>query len=100
MAERKHKHEAEELVELDSEEMGYVLKPTHVEVGSGYTVSISYDQNEKPIVDLKTYGDVDLTKLKMEVARMFQNARIRQLKQTQSVTIVKKRGKKRETRKK
>ena len=95
MAEKKHKRESESLIELDSEELGFVLEPTQVEVGSGYTVSVSYDDDdEKPIIDVKTYGEVDIAKLRKEIERIFPNAQIRQLNQTQSVTIVKKRKRK------
>ena len=94
MAEKKHKRESESLIELDSEELGFVLEPTQVEVGSGYTVSVSYDENEKPIIDVKTYGEVDIAKLRKEIERIFPNAQIRQLNQTQSVTIVKRRKRK------
>ncbi|PIX32003.1 hypothetical protein COZ60_01470 [Candidatus Bathyarchaeota archaeon CG_4_8_14_3_um_filter_42_8] len=94
MAEKKHKRESESLIELDSEELGFVLEPTQVEVGSGYTVSVSYDENEKPIIDVKTYGEVDIAKLRKEIERIFPNAQIRQLNQTQSVTKVKKRKRK------
>jgi hypothetical protein len=90
MSERKHKCVPGSFIELDSEEPGFVLEPTQVEVGSGYTISISYDENEKPIVDVKTYGEVDIAKLRKEVERVFPNAQIRQLNQTQSVTVVKK----------
>jgi hypothetical protein len=100
MAEKKHKRESESLIELDSEELGFVLEPTQVEVGSGYTVSVSYDENEKPIIDVKTYGEVDIAKLRKEIERIFPNAQIRQLNQTQSVTIVKKRKRKRNIKKK
>lgn len=94
MAEKKHKRESESLIELDSEELGFVLEPTQVEVGSGYTVSVSYDENEKPIIDVKTYGEVDIAKLRKEIERIFPNAQIRQLNQAQLVTIVKKRKRK------
>lgn len=94
MAERKKKRETENLIELDSEEMGFVLEPTQIELGSGYTVSISYDENEKQIIDVKTYGKVDVTKLRREIERVFPNAKIRQLNQTCTVTVVKKRKRK------
>ena len=100
MPERKHKREPESLIELDSEELGFVLEPTQIEVGSGYTISVSYDENEKPVVDVKTYGEVDFTKLRREIERAFPNAQIRQINQTSSVTIVKKRKRKHPDRKK
>jgi len=100
MTERKQKRGSESYVEVDSEELGFDLEPTEVEVGSGYNVSVSYDENEKPIVDVKTYGEVDIAKLRREIERIFPNAQIRQLKQAQSVTIVKKRKRKTKTKKK
>lgn len=100
MPERKHKREPESLIELDPEELGFVLEPTQIEVGSGYTISVSYDKNEKQIVDLKTYGQVDIPKIRRDIERAFPNAKIRQLNQTRSVTIVKRRKRKRLTKKK
>ena len=93
MPEAKHKHEPESLIELDTEELGFVLEPTQIEVGSGYTISVSYDENEKQIVDVKTYGEVDIAKLRRDIERAFPNAKIRQLNQTRSVTIVRKKKK-------
>lgn len=100
MAERKQKRESQGFIELDSEESSFVLEPTQVEVGSGYTVSVSYDENEKPIIDIKTYGEVNIPKLRREIERVFPNAEIRQLNQTRSITIVKKRKGKRNIKKK
>ena len=94
MPERKHKREPERFIELDSGDLGFVLEPTQVEVGSGYTVSVSYDEEDKPIVDVKTYGEVDTAKLRREIERMFPNAEIRQLDKPQSI-IVRKRKRKR-----
>jgi hypothetical protein len=91
MAERKHKRE--EGTELSAEEPGFVLEPAQVEVGSGYTVCVRYDENEKPIIDVKTYGEVDISKLRREIEKAFPNAQIRRLKQTPSVTVVKERKK-------
>jgi len=94
MAEKKHKRESNSFIELDTEELGFVLEPTQVEVGSGYAVSISYDEDEKPIIDVKTYGEVNIAQIRKEIEKLFPNAQIRQLNQTQTVTIVKKRKKK------
>ncbi len=94
MAEKKHKRESSGFIELDSEELGFVLEPTQVEVGSGYAVSVSYDEDEKPIIDIKTYGEVNIAGIRKEIEKIFPNAQIRQLNQTQTVTIVKKRKRK------
>jgi len=100
MAERKQKRTPHGSIELETEETGFILEPTQVEVGSGYTVSVSYDENEKPIIDVKTYGEVDVTKVRRDIEKVFPNAQIRQLNQTHSVTIVKKRKRKRNPKKK
>jgi hypothetical protein len=94
MAEKKHKRESNCFIELDSEELGFVLEPTQVEVGSGYAVSVSYDEDEKPIIDVKIYGEVNIAQLRKEIEKLFPNAQIRQLNQTQTVTVVKKRKRK------
>jgi len=100
MAEKKHKREANDLIELDPEELGFVLEPAQVEIGSGYTVSVNYDENEQPVIDVKIYGEVNTTKLRKDIKKMFPNAQIRQLNQTQTVTIVKKHKRKPNTKKK
>lgn len=94
MGERRSKRERENVIELDSEYARFILEPTRVEVGSGYTLSVDYDETENPIVSVKTYGQVDIAKIRMEIEKVFPNAQIRQLNQASSVIIVKKsRGK-------
>ncbi|MGA2769149.1 MAG: hypothetical protein ABSF24_12685 [Candidatus Bathyarchaeia archaeon] len=93
MAERKHKRVSEDIAELD-EDAGIVLEPTQIELGSGYSLAVSYDENEKPVVDIKTYGQVDVTRLRREIEGIFPNAQIRQKGQPQTVTVAKKNKKK------
>lgn len=93
MSERKAKRN--ETVELDPEDMTFTLEPAKVEIGSGYAVNITYDEHEKPVIDIKTYGKVDLSKLQKEISEAFPHCRIRQLNQSPTVTIAKKEKKKR-----
>lgn len=76
----------------------FIVEPTNVEIGSGYTVAVSYDEEDVQIIDIKTFGQVDMAQLRRDIARHFPNAEIRRLNQTPSVTIVK--AEKRKTRKK
>jgi hypothetical protein len=94
LAERRQKRETNEPIELDSEGLGFVLEPTHVELGSGYTVSVNYDENETPIINVKTYGEVDVEKLRREIERAFPRAQIRQINPTKTITVVRKRKRK------
>jgi hypothetical protein len=98
MAERKNKRGSENAVTLDSEEVSFVLEPNHVEVGSGYTVAVNYDEDERPIVDVKTYGQVDIAQLRRDIGRAFPNAQIRRLNQARSVTVTKAKKRKEKTR--
>jgi hypothetical protein len=90
MAERKARREPENLVEIDGEETSFVLEPTQIELGCGYTLHVKYDENENPLIDVKTYGQVDIAKLRREIEKMFPNAQIRQMNGARSVTIAKK----------
>ena len=94
MGERKTKRN-ESCIELDTVDIGFILEPAKVEIGSGYAVSISYDEHEKPVIDVKTYGKVDLNKLHKEIAEAFPNCKIRQMNRSPTVTIAKKEKKKR-----
>ncbi len=94
MTERKNKRETEETIELDNEETGFILEPTQIEVGSGYTVAVSYDEHDKPIIDVKTYGQVDTAKMRREIERVFPNAKIRQHTEKPSISIARKSKKK------
>ena len=93
MAERKHKRVSEGITELD-EDAGILLEPAQIELGSGYTLSVSYDESERPVVDIKTYGQVDLVRLRREIEGVFPNARIRQKGQPQTVTVARKNARK------
>jgi len=97
---QKNKREPESPSELTPEETGFVLEPTSIEVGAAYTVQLSLDENEKTVVDVKTYGQIDQQKLRREIERMFPNAKIRQLNQNPSVIVAKKTKKKPSNRKK
>ncbi|MGD0496181.1 MAG: hypothetical protein ABSB28_09105 [Candidatus Bathyarchaeia archaeon] len=99
MAERKNKRGSENAVTVDSEDVSFILEPNHVEVGSGYTVAVSYGEDERPIVDVKTYGQVDIAQLRRDIGRAFPNAQIRRLNQARSVTVAKVKKRKKKTRK-
>jgi hypothetical protein len=88
MTDRKSKREPENMVELSDEKVGFVLEPTQIEMGSAYALSISYDEDENPIVDVKTFGAVDIAKLRKDIKRVYPKAQIRNLNQMPSVTIV------------
>lgn len=89
MTERKHKRGSEDIAELD-QDADILVEPTQIELGAGYTLAVSHDENERPVVDIKTYGQVDLAWLRKEIEGVFPNAQIRQKGQPQTVTVAKK----------
>lgn len=88
MSDRKSKRETEG-TGVEQEEMNFVMEPTNIEVGSGYTLAVSYDEDERPVIDVKTYGEVNTAKLRKELSKVFPNAEIRKLNQIRSVTLIK-----------
>jgi len=88
MTERKEKRTSETGIEVDSEDAHFVIEPSHVEIGAGYTVAVSHDADERQVIDVKTYGQVDIAHLRREIARAFPNAEIRRFNQSHSVTVV------------
>jgi len=63
------------------------LKPSEVEVGSGYTVRINRDENDTPVLDIKTYGEVDTNRLRKELQRAFPEIQIRRINPTTTSTV-------------
>ena len=95
MTERKIKRE-DNTVAFDLEEAGFTVKPAKVDIGSGYAVALGYDENDEAIVNVKTYGNVDVAKVHRELERLFPNAKIKHSEQKPSVAVIRKHKKKRE----
>ncbi|MGQ9539220.1 MAG: hypothetical protein ACUVTE_06560 [Candidatus Bathycorpusculaceae bacterium] len=90
MSEKKHKRETTSPAQLSlPEDWEFVLEPAKIEIGSGYSVSLSYDEDGNPIVGVKTYGAVDSAKIRREIERVYPNAQIRNLNEP-TVTVVRK----------
>jgi hypothetical protein len=94
LTQRKSKRD-DDSVGFDLEETRFVLEPVSVEIGSGYTVAFGCDENDKPVVDVKTFGTVDMATVQRELESVFPNVRIRHLNHESSVAVVKKTRKKR-----
>ena len=86
MEERKRKR-GTEFLEI-AEETGFLLETSPVEVGSGYSISICYDEEENPIVRVKTYGEVDVAELRKEIKKVYPNAKIEGIPETPKVRIL------------
>jgi hypothetical protein len=96
---RKPKREPEGPVEIETDNTSFLLEPAQIELGSGYTVKLTYDEHDKPIIDIKTYGQVDIPRIRREIERIYPRAQIRQLGQESATIIAKATKKKRKPRK-
>lgn len=50
------------------------------EASSGYSITVTYDESGRPVIDVKTYGDVDEDALRRELEKNYPGAKIRGLK--------------------
>jgi len=75
--------------ELETEEPSFLVEPRTVEVGSGYTLSIKYDENQTPTINVKTYGNVNIAHIRREIEKNFPHAHIHQLDQAHTLAVVK-----------
>lgn len=55
---------------------------------SGYSVSVVYNSDGKPIVNVKTYGNFNRETLEKEIREMYPNAEIRGLEKRSAVKEV------------
>jgi len=94
MSEHKHKRESVNITETD-EDSNIVLEPAQIELGSGYTLAVSYDENQKPIIEVKTYGHINLAQLQKEIEALFPDAQIRRKENSQTLIATRNNARKR-----
>ena len=56
--------------------------------GSGYSISVTYDEKGKPLVQVKTQGDVDTAELRKNIERQYPGAKIEGLEKKPLIRIV------------
>jgi hypothetical protein len=95
LSQRRTKHE-ETSSQFDLEEAEFTIAPAKVEIGSGYSVALDYNENDEPTVNVKTYGTVNMAKVQRELENLFPNAKIRHLNPGSSVVVIRKGKKKRD----
>jgi hypothetical protein len=58
------------------------------EGGSGYSISVTYDDKGKPLVKVETYGDIDAAELRREIERQYPGAKIEGLEKQPLIRVV------------
>jgi len=94
MSEKKRKRPFFDIFGFDEEDFLFGREPA--EGGSGYSISVTYDEKGKPVVHVKTYGDVDVAELRRDIEQRYPGARIEGLEKKPLIRIVDEEGRRRE----
>jgi hypothetical protein len=86
MPEKKRKRPFSDIFGFDEEDFLFEREPA--EGGSGYSISVTYDEKGKPVVQVKTYGDVDVAELRRDIEQRYPGARIEGLEKKPLIRIV------------
>jgi len=86
MSRRKRKRLFFDLFGFDEEDFLFGREP--VKGGSGYSISVTYDEGGKPVVQVKTHGDVDIAELRRDIEQRYPGARIEGLEKKPLIRIV------------
>jgi hypothetical protein len=93
MREKKGKHLAcNSLLNFDDvDEEGFIveIEPETLEIGNAYSISLNYNNEGTPQIYVKTYGDIDIAKLKQMIKERYPNAQLRVLETTPTVELIK-----------
>lgn len=95
MSRRKRKQRFSDLFNFDREDFVFGREP--IEGGSGYSISVTYDERGKPVVRVETHGNVDVTELRKDVEQRYPGARIEGLEKQQLIRVVDEKEEKRTT---
>ena len=86
MSKRKRKRRFFDFFGFGEEDFPFGGKPS--EGGSGYSMSVSYDGKGKPIVQVKSYGEVDTAGLRKDIKQKYPGAKIEGLEKKPLIRIV------------
>ena len=86
MPERKRRKRFFDIFGFGEEDFLFGGEPTGG--GSGYSISVTYDEEGKPVVQVKTQGDVDTTKLRRDIEQRYPGAKIEGLEKKPLIRII------------
>jgi len=59
-----------------------------VEGESGYSISVTYDNSGKPVVQVQTRGDVNTTELRRDIEQQYPEAKIKGLEKKPLIKVI------------
>ncbi|MFQ6068612.1 MAG: hypothetical protein ACE5KD_03615 [Candidatus Bathyarchaeia archaeon] len=87
MAERKQRKDLQDFLDFDEPDNFILTEPEPIEIASGYSISVKYDKNGRPLIYVKKYGDVDTKGLRREIERNYPGAAIQGLEKPQPIEV-------------
>lgn len=83
---RKRRRQFFDLFNFDKKK--FLLGQEPIKGGSEYSISVTCDEEGKPVVRVETYGDVDVKELRRDIEQRYPGARIEGLKKQQLIRVV------------
>ncbi len=87
MQEKDQRKDPRNSLDLDKPERFIITEPEPVEIASGYSISVKYDIDGRPIIYVKKYGEVETKGLRREIERNYPGAAIQGLEKPKLIEI-------------
>jgi hypothetical protein len=84
---RQQRKNSPNLADIDEPERFLLTEPEPIEIASGYSISVKYDKDGRPLIYVKKYGDVDTRGLRREIERSYPGAHIQGLEKPKTIEI-------------
>ena len=90
MTERNRRKNLPIFSDSDESDQFIITEPECIEIASGYSISVKYDQKGRPLICVKKYGDVDTRGLRRIIERSYPGASIRGLAKPKPIKFIEK----------
>jgi len=88
MSEKTERKHPQETLDTDKSTNFILREPEPIEVASGYSISVKYDKDGRPVVYVKKYGEVDVRGLRREIERSYPGAAIQGLEKPRLIEVL------------
>lgn len=89
MSGKNQRKNSPEALDLEERERFILTEHESIEIASGYSISVKYDKEGRPIIYVKRYGDVDTKGLRREIERNYPGAAIQGLEKPRIIEVEK-----------
>ncbi len=87
MVDKEQRKHTSKLLDFDQPEFT-LTDPDPIEIASGYSISVKYDKEGRPLIYVKKFGDVDTKGLRREIERNYPGAAIQGLERPRLIEVL------------